>query len=497
MSEEPQRRPLVFISYSHDSREHKIWVLEFAQKLVSHGVDVKFDQWDLGFGDDVVKFMERWVKEAERVLMICTETYVQKANDGKGGAGYEAMIVTGELVNDLGTKKFVPVVRQKTGSFERPTSVSTRKAVNFSEDADFNTEFEGLVRELHAMPPASKPAFGHAPVTTAPALPSVPLKVSGVEPGDPIELYEHALNLARSGDLVSWRRLIESKKTAIQQPLLIWREKQEKAPAQDLNQLFAAVREGLAPYSELFAVVLAGVESCQPRFNQQSGLVHDLIEPREWAGSGITTIVGLPETAAFLFQATLGSMAVYTEQAKIALDLAGQRISRKYAAKSEQLYMDKGLIGWPDGLGGNCVPAWRFLWELPEMWSWVSRVFGSANVYRESLCGYYLLLSWVEFIGAIRDGLEPKILTDQISPDVPSFFYGYEQHVAGMRRLLADHGTLIEYSQKANIPISKQIELWPKWAKMMRKWVNAVTNYGFRSYDDRDVVKHFVEDLNR
>jgi len=40
---------------------------------------------------------------ADRVLMICTEAYVRKADEGKGGVGYEAMIVTGELVKDLGT----------------------------------------------------------------------------------------------------------------------------------------------------------------------------------------------------------------------------------------------------------------------------------------------------------------------------------------------------------------------------------------------------------
>lgn len=37
--------------------------------------------------------------------MICTEPYVEKANAGKGGVGYEAMIVDGELIRDLGTKR--------------------------------------------------------------------------------------------------------------------------------------------------------------------------------------------------------------------------------------------------------------------------------------------------------------------------------------------------------------------------------------------------------
>lgn len=60
-------------------------------------MDVVFDGFDLGPGDDVAKFMEKCVVAADYVLMICTEAYVRKADDGRGGAGYEVMIVTGEL----------------------------------------------------------------------------------------------------------------------------------------------------------------------------------------------------------------------------------------------------------------------------------------------------------------------------------------------------------------------------------------------------------------
>ncbi len=44
-----------------------------ASKLVKSGVEVILDQWDLGFGDDVPKFMEKSVGRSDRVLMICTE----------------------------------------------------------------------------------------------------------------------------------------------------------------------------------------------------------------------------------------------------------------------------------------------------------------------------------------------------------------------------------------------------------------------------------------
>ncbi len=48
--------PKVFVSYSHDGSKHRQWVGWFASKLVEKGVDVIFDQWDLGPGDDIPKF---------------------------------------------------------------------------------------------------------------------------------------------------------------------------------------------------------------------------------------------------------------------------------------------------------------------------------------------------------------------------------------------------------------------------------------------------------
>ena len=65
--------PKVFISYSHDSPEHKQWVSELAARLRRNGIDAILDQWDLGLGDDVTRFMERGIVNADRVLVICTD----------------------------------------------------------------------------------------------------------------------------------------------------------------------------------------------------------------------------------------------------------------------------------------------------------------------------------------------------------------------------------------------------------------------------------------
>ena len=104
--------PRIFISYSHDSAEHKSWVLEFATTLRNRGVAAVLDQWDLKPGDDLPHFMETELAACDYVIIVCTETYVTKANAGEGGVGYEKMIVTSSLLSKISDNKIIPIVRQ-------------------------------------------------------------------------------------------------------------------------------------------------------------------------------------------------------------------------------------------------------------------------------------------------------------------------------------------------------------------------------------------------
>jgi len=148
--------PKVFISYSHDSEEHKQWVLKLGQDLLSRKIDVILDQWDLGPGDYIPDFMKR-IKQADKVLCICTEAYVSKAEKGKGGVGYEGFIITSQLMNNLKTKAFVPVIRKAKTRKRTPDFLANRLYVDMSDDSKYGEELEKLVRSLLGMPPVTKP----------------------------------------------------------------------------------------------------------------------------------------------------------------------------------------------------------------------------------------------------------------------------------------------------------------------------------------------------
>jgi hypothetical protein len=155
--------PRVFISYSHDSDAHKEWVKNLAVRLIESGVDVQLDQWDLKLGQDVTRFMEEGLTKSSRVLVVCSDNYIRKADGGEGGVGYERIIVTAELVSDQGTGKFIPIVRDVRGRRKTPIFLATRLFIDFSNDDDFEIKFEQLLRELHGAPAVVKPPLGANP----------------------------------------------------------------------------------------------------------------------------------------------------------------------------------------------------------------------------------------------------------------------------------------------------------------------------------------------
>ncbi|ELF4909452.1 toll/interleukin-1 receptor domain-containing protein [Vibrio vulnificus] len=154
--------PKVFISYSHDNQTHKKWVLELAQRLRQSGVDAILDQFRVGLGDDLGSFMEKSVCDSDRIIMICTDNYVTKANNGLGGVGYEKMIMTADYMKQIESNKVIPLIRQN-GTHNVPTFLQTRLHINFSREDEFEIQFDNLLREIHEAPLFKEPPVGNNP----------------------------------------------------------------------------------------------------------------------------------------------------------------------------------------------------------------------------------------------------------------------------------------------------------------------------------------------
>ena len=164
--------PRVFLSYSHDSEAHKDWVRQLAERLVASGVEVTLDQWDLKPGMDVVLFGETAIREADRVLMVCSPTYVCKAEQRRSGTGQECLIVSAHMARQADTRKFIPLLRHpelqplphaQPDQKLIPDFLGPRLWVDFRDDAGFEQSLKQLLHELFEVPRYQKPALGVNP----------------------------------------------------------------------------------------------------------------------------------------------------------------------------------------------------------------------------------------------------------------------------------------------------------------------------------------------
>ena len=95
--------PRVFISYSHDSDEHRARVLGLSERLRNDGVETRLDQYVPG---TPAQGWPRWMLDqldwAEFVLVVCTESYYRRfrghESPGVGkGVDWEGALITQEI----------------------------------------------------------------------------------------------------------------------------------------------------------------------------------------------------------------------------------------------------------------------------------------------------------------------------------------------------------------------------------------------------------------
>ena len=174
--------PRAFISYSWSSPGHQDRIRQWAEQLVSDGVDVVLDIWDLNEGDDKYAFMEKMVTDdsVTHVLIFSDSEYATKADDRKAGVGTESQIISDEVYSKVKQSKFIPIVCEFDESGEPclPAFLKSRIWIDFSSPEAVNDNWEKLIRALYGKPAHEKPTLGKPPVyvttdVTAPASPAV------------------------------------------------------------------------------------------------------------------------------------------------------------------------------------------------------------------------------------------------------------------------------------------------------------------------------------
>lgn len=212
--------PRVFISYAWGDED--AWVEEFATRLRADGVDARLDRWELHPGDEIAAFMEEQVRESNFVLFICTPKFKAKADERKGGVGYEAMIATAEVMakHEDVRRKFIPVHRAGDWTDAAASWLLGKYLIDARGDPCAEASYQDLLGTLlgrrKGPPPVGTSAGGTSPIPSPPgagrgsAISSGPMfpgrRVLWVDDEGPGRFLYAAHRLTKDGHSIDWAR---------------------------------------------------------------------------------------------------------------------------------------------------------------------------------------------------------------------------------------------------------------------------------------------------
>lgn len=154
----------VFISYAQEDlpSRHNQEVLDFANRLRDNGINAALDQYETAPSEGWPLWMEKQIRDADYVLMVCTQAYnrrvIAQEPPGKGlGVRWEGNLIYNHLYQDgVINDKFIPIIFNGLSTSVIPTPVRNTTYYRLPE------QYELLYRRLTAQPLVVKPTLGAA-----------------------------------------------------------------------------------------------------------------------------------------------------------------------------------------------------------------------------------------------------------------------------------------------------------------------------------------------
>lgn len=378
----------VFVSYSYDSQEHKEWVQGLVLRLRSDGFDATTDVFDLHSGMDLPLYMETKVQESDKVIIVCTSKYFSRATQRKGGVGYESMIITAELAKNLTTKKFIPVLREKTSV---PIYLGSKHYADFCDDELFEDSVSELEMSLCEKPLCYKPPIGSLPsrIVHEPSAQHLDSSeyLNHIEAGNISNILKSAKNTIRTKNKKEWSEENNILKGIITQI------PRESLNIQSKESLKAYCDETINLVAPILIHSFAGIHSDETIFFDQNFWIREFLNPSECEDDLIFPTRSQREFVLFVYQAVGGSIATSSNNSfKTHYESLRKKYNVPHENDTTQILENSRIIGFPDLLGHDCINAWEYITSRYEIWSWLKSFFIHRNDYLKQLSAYYTLL---------------------------------------------------------------------------------------------------------
>jgi len=200
--------PKVFVSHASEDKER--FVLDFATRLRSKGIDAWVDRWEMLPGDSLVtKIFEEGIKNAQAMIVVISEHSI--------GKKWVRAELNAGVVNQIEqSSRLIPVIIGNVNESEIPQSLRDTLWERITDLANYDVEFERIVRSIYGQ--RQKPDLGEPPAYTRLTLDAIP----GLTDVDSFIFSLCCEELIRTGDTVMDR--------VLPQPIL------EKAQEQDIHE---------------------------------------------------------------------------------------------------------------------------------------------------------------------------------------------------------------------------------------------------------------------
>lgn len=143
---------IVAISYAHGSEEYNNKVETFVNQLRTAGYNATFDVilQQEQTARDFNEMMDSLITKADKVIVVLSKEYKNKADNREGGVGAEYRIIQNEI--DIKTKKYIFVTFEKLNKLDPksliPSALGNREVLEIPEDIK---NFNKLLAKLNDM----------------------------------------------------------------------------------------------------------------------------------------------------------------------------------------------------------------------------------------------------------------------------------------------------------------------------------------------------------
>lgn len=151
----------IFISYAWDENEDEK-VANLVEMLEEYKeLNIQFDKWHVNKGQELPHFMEQGIQQSDFVLVICSKRYKENADKRIGGSGYEARLMSDDILISNDKKRFLPILLNEEDKKYIPNflkgSVWTA-LYHDKESKQFNNEMDDLLATIvgHEKKPKKK-----------------------------------------------------------------------------------------------------------------------------------------------------------------------------------------------------------------------------------------------------------------------------------------------------------------------------------------------------